>query len=381
MAPTLDIIIVNWNTGSLIRDCLKSIAQARGEGFRLERVVVVDNNSVDGSAEELEDVSDQPVSVIYNDTNRGFAAACNQGAVGTQADYLLFLNPDTRVFPDSLWSPLEFLERERNGKVGICGVRHVDDSGAFSTSCARFPTLTIFFGQMTGLSRIFPQWFPPHLMSESECRESREVDQIIGAFFLVRRTLFDALGGFDPRFFVYFEEVDFSLRARQVGYRSYYLATATAYHKGGGSSQQAKAARLFYSLRSRLLYGFKHYSFLDAFTLALLTLTVEMAARLLRRSRLDVAFEVGRDVARIHSIVRLSVHKKVAMAILDKRGLPGSLQGATLELGCGGRKRHPEAIGIDALDHECVDIVGDVYEVLERMPAASVEGGLFLSLL
>ena len=281
MAPTLDIIIVNWNTGSLIRDCLKSITQARAEGFRLERVLVVDNNSVDGSAEGLEDISDQPISLIYNDTNRGFAAACNQGTAGTQADYLLFLNPDTRVFPDSLWRPLEFLEQEENGKVGICGVRHVDASGAFSTSCARFPTLTIFFGQMTGLSRIFPQWFPPHLMSESDCRESREVDQIIGAFFLVRRTLFEALGGFDPRFFVYFEEVDFSLRARQAGFRSYYLAATTVYHKGGGSSQQAKAARLFYSLRSRLLYGFKHYSLLDAFTLALLTLTIELVARLL----------------------------------------------------------------------------------------------------
>jgi N-acetylglucosaminyl-diphospho-decaprenol L-rhamnosyltransferase len=279
--PSLDIIIVNWNTGPLIRDCLKSITQARGEGFHLDRVVVVDNNSVDGSVEGLEAVSDQPISVIHNDTNRGFAAACNQGAAGTQADYLLFLNPDTRVFPDSLWSPLEFLEQEKNSRVGICGVRHVDDSGAFSTSCAHFPTLRIFFGQMTGLSWILPQWFPPHLMSESECLESREVDQIIGAFFLVRRSLFEALGGFDPRFFVYFEEVDFSLRARQAGYRSFYLATATAYHKGGGSSQQAKAARLFYSLRSRLLYGFKHYSWLGAFTLALLTLTVEMAARLL----------------------------------------------------------------------------------------------------
>jgi GT2 family glycosyltransferase len=117
-------------------------------------------------------------------------------------------------------------------------------------------------------------------MSESESLESREVDQIIGAFFLVRRSLFGALGGFDPRFFVYFEEVDFSLRACQAGYRSFYLATATAYHKGGGSSQQAKATRLFYSLRSRLLFGFKHYPFLEAFTLAFLTLTVEVAARL-----------------------------------------------------------------------------------------------------
>ena len=279
--PSLDIIIVNWNTGTLIRDCLKSIAQAQGECFRIERVVVVDNHSLDGSTEGLEDFLGQPISVLHNDVNRGFAAACNQGAAGTRADYLLFLNPDTRVFPDSLWHPMEFLEQEANVRFGICGVRHVDDSGAFSTSCARFPTLRIFFGQMIGLNRLFPTWFPSHLMLESECMGSREVDQIIGAFFLVRRSLFEALGGFDPRFFVYFEEVDFSLRARQAGFRSYYLATTTAYHKGGGSSQQVKAARLFYSLRSRLLYGFKHYSFFEAFTLAILTLTIEMAARLL----------------------------------------------------------------------------------------------------
>jgi len=278
---SLDIIIVNWNTGTLLRDCLGSISQARTAGFRLERVVVVDNDSADGSTDGLEHLSEQPISFLRNDVNQGFAAACNQGAAGTQADYLLFLNPDTRVFSDSLRHPLEFLEQKQNSTFGICGVRHVDDSGAFSTSCARFPTLRIFFGQMTGLSRLLPTWFPSHLMLEAECLESREVDQIIGAFFLVRRTLFEALGGFDPRFFVYFEEVDFSLRAVQAGFRSYYLAATTVYHKGGGSSQQAKATRLFYSLRSRLLYGFKHYSFLDAFALALLTLTIEMAARLL----------------------------------------------------------------------------------------------------
>ena len=281
MTPILDIIIVNWNTGALLRDCLKSISQARTTTFRLQRVVVVDNNSADGSTDGLEGLSDQPISVLQNDVNRGFAAACNQGAAGTQADYLLFLNPDTRVFPDSLWRTWEFLDQSENASFGICGLRHVDDSGGFSTSCARFPTLRVFFGQMTGLCRLFPNWFPPHLMLESECVESREVDQVIGAYFLVRRTLFEALGGFDPRFFLYFEEVDFSLRAHRAGFRSYYLAATMAYHKGGGSSQQAKAARLFYSLRSRLLYGFKHYSFLAAFTLAILTLTVEMAARLL----------------------------------------------------------------------------------------------------
>ena len=160
MLPSLDIIIVNWNTGALLRDCLKSISQAGTTAFRLERVVVIDNHSADGSADGLEALSEQPISVLHNNVNRGFAAACNQGAAGTQADYLLFLNPDTRVFPDSLWRPLEFLDQKENAKFGICGLRHVDDSGGFSTSCARFPTLRIFFGQMTGLSRLFPRWFP-----------------------------------------------------------------------------------------------------------------------------------------------------------------------------------------------------------------------------
>src|SRR5262245_45268195 len=164
--PSLDIITVNWNTGPLLRDCLNSIIQARTESFRIERIVVVDNNSGDGSADGLESISDQPISVLRNDDNRGFAAACNQGAAGTRADYLLFLNPDTCVFADSLSHPLEFLECSENSKFGICGVRHVDDSGAFSTSCARFPTLRIFVGQMTGFTHFFPKWFPPHLMLE-----------------------------------------------------------------------------------------------------------------------------------------------------------------------------------------------------------------------
>ncbi|MBM3800841.1 MAG: glycosyltransferase family 2 protein [Acidimicrobiia bacterium] len=277
--PSVDIIIVNWNTGPLLGDCLRSIAQSHQDRFCLNRVVVVDNGSVDGSADGVGHLLAPPAIVLRNGTNHGFAAACNHGAASALAQYLLFLNPDARLFPDSLPRAVHFLEQEENTAIGICGVRQVDDSGAFSTSCARFPTLRTFFGQMTGLTRLFPNHFPPHLMGESECTKSCEVDQVIGAFFLVRRTLFESLGGFDPRFFVYFEEVDFSLRARRLGFRSYYFADVAVCHLGGGSSRQVKAARLFYSLRSRLLYGFKHYTLPSAVTLALLTLSVEMAAR------------------------------------------------------------------------------------------------------
>jgi GT2 family glycosyltransferase len=129
------------------------------------------------------------------------------------------------------------------------------------------------------LSRLWPSVFKPHLLSGSACLETRDVDQIIGAFFLVRRSLFERLGGFDERFFVYFEEVDFSMRARELGFRSRLLAEATACHHGGLSSEQVRAERLFYSLRSRLLYAAKHFSAPERGSVAAVTLFIEPLVR------------------------------------------------------------------------------------------------------
>ena len=97
-------------------------------------------------------------------------------------------------------------------------------------------------------------------MKDWDHKKSRTVDQVIGAFFVIKRGLFEALDGFDERYFVYFEEVDLSYRLRLAGYRSWYLAEARAYHKGGGVSDKVKAHRLFYSLRSRILFARKHFT-------------------------------------------------------------------------------------------------------------------------
>ncbi len=116
---------------------------------------------------------------------------------------------------------------------------------------------------------------------------------MIGAFLWIRRALFERLEGFDERFFVYYEELDLSLRARAAGFETYFLADAQAYHRGGGVSEQAKAARLFYSLRSRILYGFKHFPRSTARALAVVTLVVEPLTRLallgMRRDRAGMA--------------------------------------------------------------------------------------------
>lgn len=245
----------------------------------------MDNASADDSMRDI-DKSGVPVRLIANTENRGFAAACNQGARAARGECLLFLNPDTRLFADSLTGPLDFMARPENAAIGICGIRLVDESGSTSTCAARFPSLRVLAGAVLGLSRLFPSAFPPHLMTPRELTDSRMVDQVIGAFFLIRRDIFERCGGFDERFFVYFEEVDLSLRAKYLGYASYFLSDVSAFHKGGGCSDQVRAARLFYSLRSRVLYARKHYS-----TAALAGLVLLML--------IEVPLRIGRSLIRM----------------------------------------------------------------------------------
>jgi hypothetical protein len=275
----LSIVIVNWNAGPLLRDCVRFAEEVKQEGFEFDQVVIVDNCSTDGSLDGLASTT-LPLKIIRNTENKGFAAACNQGTQGSRADYLLFLNPDTRLFVDSLSVPLAFMEATQNQSVGICGIQLIDEHEEVSRSCARFPTPRMFFFKIFGLDRLFPRFFHSHVMEEWGHRENREVDHVIGAFFLVRRCLFEQLGGFDERFFVYLEDLDFSLRARKSGWTSYYLADSQAYHKGGGTSERVKARRLFYSLRSRILYGYKHFNRTQATLLLVSTLCFEPFTRL-----------------------------------------------------------------------------------------------------
>jgi GT2 family glycosyltransferase len=139
--PTLNIVIVNWNSGDQLRGCLQSIRDATCHNFTLQQVIVVDNASTDGSMDAL-DKSDLPLTTIRNPENVGFGAACNQGAGHSDADYVLFLNPDMRLFETSLDKPVGFMEQEDNGRVGICGIQLVDDDTRISKTCARFPTFS-----------------------------------------------------------------------------------------------------------------------------------------------------------------------------------------------------------------------------------------------
>ncbi len=253
----LDVVVVNWNGGQLVRECLASLREAAGQA-PFFRVIVVDNASTDGSADGL-DAGAAECVVIRNSENRGFAAACNQGAAVGDAPYVLLLNPDAAVTRADLERTLDFLDQPTQRHIGVCGVRLLDERGEVSRTCARFPSPGRTWAWMLGLDRALPGRFPPHFMTEWDHASSRDVDQVMGAFFLVRRPLWEELGGLDERFFVYYEEVDFCLRARARGAATHFFAGASVRHVGCGTTDAIRATRLFYSVRSRILYGFKHF--------------------------------------------------------------------------------------------------------------------------
>jgi len=288
------VIVVNWNAGDLLDSCLSSLSAADWTDVELRRVVIVDNASSDDSLTAAER-SPLPIAMIRNRQNLGFAAAANQGAAGSSADYILFLNPDTRVTPDAIGAAAKLLAFEP--RAGICGVKMKNLAGATSRSCARFPRPRHFLTKALGLDRFLPGRFTNFFMREWDHETSRWVDHVIGAFYLVRRALFEQLSGFDERFFVYLEDLDFSLRAREAGWLSYYLADVEIMHVEGGTSQQIKARRLFYSLRSRLLYARKHFSRMGSLFVAAVTLVLEPVTRL-------AALAIGRNATGMRDTLR-----------------------------------------------------------------------------
>lgn len=286
MVSSVDIVVINWNSGEQLSACIASVME-NGAGV-VGQVIVVDNGSTDGSADKVAGMAG--VEVIRAGANLGFGAACNLGAREGESPYILFLNPDTRVCRESLSVPLVFMERPENSDVGVCGIQLSDEGGSVSRSCARFPTLRIFLAEALGISK-FPglRAVGVHL-SEWDHGTSRTVEHVIGAFYFIRREVFEREGGFDTRFFVYLEDLDLSFRVRRAGWSIMYLADAQAFHAGGGTSRQVKAHRLFYSLRSRLLYGFKHFPRWQAWVLVGITGVAEPITR-------TVWCLAGRDLA------------------------------------------------------------------------------------
>jgi GT2 family glycosyltransferase len=269
----IDIIIVNWNTGNYLKECVKSLIKYNTNN--IGQIIIVDNNSSDESINSLSD--NKLIKIIKEKKNNGFGKACNIGAKYSQEKYLLFLNPDTRVFTNTIKHSLEFMEKGQNSKIAISGAQMVNNDGNIIKSCSYFPTASRFFFNSIGLDNLFKN--KGLLMKDFDHRESIYVNQVIGAFFLIRRDVFFKLNGFDERFFLYFEEVDLSLRSFQLGYLSYFNSNIRCFHRGGISSNNDKVNRHLNYLKSKIIYAKKHFSIFNFQLTVFTTAIIEFIAR------------------------------------------------------------------------------------------------------
>jgi len=271
----IDIVIVNWNSGQMLSNCVFSILN--GNHDSIGKIIIVDNGSVDGS-ENLQIESNQ-VLLIKNPSNYGFGKACNIGAKQGNCDYVLFLNPDTILEPNTLKKTINYMEKDSNRMVGISGIQLCYENGNVARHSGRFPSPLSFFMRSSGLHKTFLSL--DHVSTEWNHLDSREVPHVIGAYYFVRKKLFNSLNGFDERFFVYLEDLDFSLRAHKLGFKTHFIATIKSVHIAGGTSRQVKAKRLFYSLRSRIIYSYKHFNFFSATLILMSVIFIEPISRTL----------------------------------------------------------------------------------------------------
>ena len=277
----LDVVIVNWNSRSHLKACIAALDRSTiGEALH---VVVVDNASTDGSIAGLA-AERIGLDIVRNPDNRGFAVACNQGARKGSAPLVFFLNPDVQVRPDTIELAARYMTEPANAEVGALGIQLTDQDGQVQRCCARAPTFATLILHTLFLDRLFPSLVPPHFLVEWDHAETREVDQVMGAFLLVRRELFARIGGMDERFFLYYEDVDLCLAVRQAGWKVVHYAVAQAAHAGGGSTDAVKDRRLFHHVISRVDYAAKRYGRAAAALLTASILSFELPTRWLHAS-------------------------------------------------------------------------------------------------
>ena len=255
------VIIVSWNVKAELERCLASLRRERnGEpGFT---VTVVDNASADGTAAMVRQKFPN-FKLIAQDENIGFARACNLGAQDSSADYLVFLNPDTEI-TTGFFSDLErsFIHHPQ---AGVIGGHIINSDGSTQPSVRNFPSTWVGLLEATKLLGRCPWLAPQYLLPQFNYRETQAVAQVMGACLAVRNSVWQELGGFDNKFFLWFEEVDFCKRVNLAGYEVWYDHHISLVHiKASSFSQISATARHRYFMKSLVRYLYKHVGLVSA---------------------------------------------------------------------------------------------------------------------
>ncbi|MEW6685538.1 MAG: glycosyltransferase family 2 protein [Candidatus Edwardsbacteria bacterium] len=271
----LSVIIVTWQSEKYIKPCLRS-AERELNSLNGE-IIVVDNHSSDGSVEALR--KDFPtVQIVENSQNLGFAKAVNQGLRLAKGKYIFLLNPDTIILPGALLEMINFLESHPT--VGILGPQLLNSDGTIQSSCREFPSYQNLIWEILGLARLFPKHkiFGRWKMSYFSHNELREVDQPMGSALMVRKDVVEQIGVMDERFSMFFNEVDWCYRMKEMGWKIYFLPQAKIIHHLGASTCQSKIRMILFLhynlLRFLAKYERRPLGFLPLTALATLLLFV-----------------------------------------------------------------------------------------------------------
>lgn len=250
----LSVLIVNWNTRELLRACLASLEKY--PSAEPTEIIVVDNASSDGSAEMVRQAF-PGVRLVASPTNTGYAKGNNLAFAEAKGEYLLTLNPDTEVLPDTLDVALATLRS--HPKAGAVSVKLVGTDGRTQSSVRGFPTVTGIVGDVL---KIRNGRFDSYRLSHFDYEKEGPAPQPMGTFLLFRREALAAVGDvkapFDEGFPIFFNEVDLLERLDKAGWPAYYTPATHLLHHGGESTKQVRKAMIWESHRSLVRYFKKH---------------------------------------------------------------------------------------------------------------------------
>lgn len=261
----LSIIIVSWRVKDLLKECLTSIFNnVKNTDYE---VVVIDNDSGDGTVEMVQENFPQ-VKLTGSRINLGFARANNLGIEQSSGKYILLLNPDTKLINCSLEKAVKFMDK--NSDVGILGCKLLNHDLTVQPSVRRFPRFVDHLLMMFKLHHFFS--LKKYLALDFDYGKTQAVDQVMGAFFMIKRKVIEKIGLFDQDYYIWFEEVDYCQRAKKAGFRVVYYADTQIIHYYGQSFKQVlNVKNQWIFSKSRLRYILKHQNLLIYIIILILT--------------------------------------------------------------------------------------------------------------
>lgn len=255
MLPSkLDVIVVNYNAGDTLRACVESILASQGVSVRC---IIVDNASEDGSTDFCQQYAQDKLILLRNTQNLGFSSAVNQGVALSSGAWLMLLNPDVIVPADSLHKLLT-VAHTIAGRVGALGCVVRNPDGSEQRGCRRdLPTPAKALAHAVGLQRLFPALQFNHTGRPLPAAV-QTVAAISGSCMLLSRTAYDEIGGFDERYFLHFEDLDYCVRLQRQSWLTLFVPNIEIEHAQGVSSARAPVQVVVHKHRSMLRFFYQH---------------------------------------------------------------------------------------------------------------------------